>query len=116
MDDLQLSLNFKELTPEQVNKINECFNKLAEFMNTVWDKVNELVNPVLSALKEMIHKVKEAIKQFILATEEMVRVILRLPGYKRMANRERFEYYESISEGKSNNWRKAHGLVLRRRG
>lgn len=70
------------------------------------------------ALREICAKIVEAFKVVWEKIKKIVRTIYRiwrkLPGYKRKAKAEQLKYYQSISAGKSNNWRKMHGLPLAR--
>lgn len=77
-------------------------------------------NPV--SLMEEFKEVWERIKQFLLKLakkvvhffEQYVGILHRHPGNKRRAKAKMLTYFESISKGKSNNWRKVHGLHLAR--
>lgn len=74
---------------------------------------------------EALEQVKVALQNFkaavLRAWEALVKwarkiygVRHKLPGYKRKAKALMLKYYQSISGGKSNNWRKMHGLPLAR--
>lgn len=61
------------------------------------------------SIKNIFIKVWE---NFIKLCKRFVGIFYKLPGYKRMAKAKLLVYFESISGGKANNWRKVHGLHL----
>jgi hypothetical protein len=78
----------------QIEKLEKAFIKLSETFIKV---VNAIVK-VISSIVNWLHENKKYIV-----------------GYKRLMKMEKLRYYESISYGKSNNWRKIHGLCLIRK-
>jgi hypothetical protein len=93
----------KQLRQERAAEFREEIVGLAQAFN--------MAMAVLSkALGQIVQAIAPAIKSFCLLFKQ--RGIP--PGLKRWAKREELAHYESISEGKSNNWRKYHGLALRR--
>lgn len=75
----------------------------------------ELLKEAANVLNDIWEKIKAAINKFMEDMKEFAKILCRVPGYKRMARVNELNYYKSISKGKSNNWRKMHGLSLVRR-
>lgn len=80
---------------------------------------------MLNQAKEMVERIVHAwehFKQSLAALAQKVLsglqtwmgMIYKVPGYKRKAKAKLLTYYESVSMGKPNNWRRVHGLHLAR--
>lgn len=67
---------------------------------------------LFECIKSFIRKIIESVK---ILFKRLVQTLKSTPGLKRLIKRQQLEYYESISGDKSNNWRKVHGLPLRRK-
>lgn len=78
-----------QLTEEQ----KEAFKKAIEAFENVWESIKKVVSKLIDFIKSLYKN----------------------PLYRSLYKADRIKYYESISEGKSNNWRKAHGLSLIRK-
>lgn len=78
--------------------------EIKEVVLIIWNQIKEALEPVVKAIIN-------AVKYFVslLATGN------GMVGYKRLFKMDKLKEYEEMSEGKSNNWRKAHGLSVRRK-
>lgn len=74
---------------EQVKALKETCTKIFEALKAVWERIKKLAKTIWG-------------------------IWFKPPGYKRKAKAAQLRYYQSISAGKSNNWRKMHGLALAR--
>lgn len=74
---------------EQEKILKKFCAKVVEAFKAVWEKLKKLAKTIYG-------------------------IIFKLPGYKRKVKAAQLKYYQSISGGKSNNWRKMHGLPLAR--
>lgn len=72
---------------------------ILELYDKVWNAIKKIVEEIVEDFIENWNYIK---KHFLV-------------GCKRNLKIEQLEYYQSISKGKSNNWRKSHGLPLKRR-
>ncbi|UOQ47758.1 hypothetical protein MUN88_17140 [Gracilibacillus caseinilyticus] len=81
-----------------------------EIEEMVYQTVKDIWNQIKSLFQQVAEYCVNAIKSFI----EYVSNI-NFVGIKRELKRDELEYYESISDGKSNNWRKLHGLHIKRK-
>lgn len=80
-----------------------------EQAKAIADAITEKAKEVAEWIVETFNKIWEAIKKIV---KPLIAWLRKLPGYKRHFKREQLKYFESISSGKSNNWRKMHGLPL----
>lgn len=80
------------LTEEQINKFVDDFKKV---VNAVAKVIKEIVIPAFKNIFNWLYKNRKY-----------------LTGYKKLYKTQQLKYYESISAGKSNNWRKMHDLHL----
>lgn len=70
-------------------------------------EIIDIVKRVWEGIKSVIIRIWENLKKFI------IRFMANPPvGYKRFAKQHLLKIYEDASLGKSNNWRKIHGLHL----
>jgi|GEM_PF-4084290 len=69
---------------------------------------NETSN-IVEQIKEFFIKVVKALKT---ACTFMVNIVKLYIHHKKKMKK---EYYQSVSNGKSNNWRKVHGLPVKRK-
>lgn len=84
------------VTPEGQAANKDILKNFIEAFNEVWEKIKI---SFIKAMKWM---------------KKVFGIFFRLPGYKRLAKARQLAYYESVSSGKSNNWRKVYGLYLAR--
>ncbi|MCM3444367.1 hypothetical protein [Metabacillus halosaccharovorans] len=77
------------------------------------DEIKELF---IGKLKEVWEFVKSVVRDAAEYLAWVAEHIDQIPGYKRLYKQEYLDTCEALSEGKSNNWRKVHGLHLRRKG
>lgn len=84
----------KEYTEEEIREI----------VIRVWNRIKEALEPIVKA-------VVNAVKYFasLLVTGKGI------VGCKRLVKMDNLKEYEEMSAGRSNNWRKIHGLSLRRK-
>lgn len=82
------------VTPEGITAAQEQIKEAIQLINKVWEK-----------FKEAIHRAVNSLMVFM-------KTLFKFTGYKRMAKARLIQYCGSISGGKSNNWRKIHGLYL----
>lgn len=68
------------------------------------------------SIKEFIDNLKIVWEKIRVALIKVCKFIIGFMfnriGYKRLVKSELINYYKSISDGKSNNWRKVHGLSM----
>lgn len=88
------SVEVLNLSDEQIEQLRIIAEKCEEFVLKIWELVKKVVRTLANWLSQN--------------RKYMV-------GYKRLMKSEQHKYYESISYGKSNNWRKIHGLFLIRK-
>lgn len=95
MDDV-IVYKGKEYTREEVEEVIEMAKQM-------WDHIKSIAEEVMEYAKEII--------------TNFINHIRKNPpvGLKRLIKKEQLLTYEKESIGKSNNWRKIHGLHLRRR-
>lgn len=79
----------------------QALNKVIEYLKKVWQ-----------AIKEAILKVVE---QFKKCFRTWVESVAKVPKNQRDIVIKKFLYYGSIVAGKSNNWRRMHGIPMVRR-
>lgn len=75
-----------ELNQEQVEQFIQAFKEIKRVVLACWERIKKAVKTICG-------------------------LIYKLPGYKRLAKIKQLQYYQSISSGKSNNWRRNHGLA-----
>lgn len=66
----------------------------------------------INFFKKVCESITEFWRKFVKTAKRIIGIYYNLPGYKRYNKREEIRYYQSIAEGKSNNWRKLHGLPM----
>lgn len=99
MDDVVV-INNKEYSKADVER---CVDVIKDVWNRIKQAVSDVVNKVYEYVKHVIDVVKD--------------IVDNLPvGLKRYIKSGELDYFESIADGKSNNWLRMHGLPLRRKG
>ncbi|WP_117161450.1 hypothetical protein [Paraliobacillus sp. X-1268] len=99
MDNI-IEINGKEYTEDELREEVEHF---VVVVKKAWDTIVTFFENAIETIWEM-------------AMEYVEYLVNHTPvGYKRYFKMDKLKYYESISIGKSNNWRKAHGLSLKRK-
>lgn len=75
------------------------------------EKAREIVMKVWDNIKDFFNNLRETI---ISVVSKAISHLVNNPpvGYKRLIKASQLKEYEANSEGKSNNWRKIHGLPL----
>lgn len=73
----------------------------------------ELAKEIMAKIIEGVLSVYDTIKKIVI---NIAIILVNNPpvGFKRYLKSKQMEHFESISQGKSNNWRKVHGLALKR--
>lgn len=82
------------------------------------DEIREKVEYVVEMFKKAWNKIVDMVEKLVKAIARIYveYVFNHTPvGLKRYFKIDKLKYYQSISKGKSNNWRKSHGLPLKRR-
>jgi hypothetical protein len=72
------------------------------------EEVQEAISNLATAFRRAIHAIARGIKSFGVF---LYTVFSKVKQYRKQS---RIDKFEKMSEGKSNNWRKIHGLALRR--
>jgi hypothetical protein len=75
-----------EITQEQIKQFKQAFEEFKKAITIWWERIKKAVRYVYGLLQ-------------------------KLPGYKRKVKIKQLQYYQSISLGKTNNWRRNHGLA-----
>ncbi|WP_273129992.1 hypothetical protein [Bacillus weihaiensis] len=82
------------------------------------DDIRDLVSRAVDVARKVWNRIVDTLQNFAVNLGkylvELSKFLGEQPGYKRLYKQEYLDMCESMSEGKSNNWRKAHGLHLRR--
>ncbi|WP_337020030.1 hypothetical protein [Oceanobacillus massiliensis] len=81
---------------------DEDKEKLINAVKKVWNQIKEIVSNVVNAVIEIATQWIDYINNYTPV------------GYKRYLKMDQLKQSERISVGKSNNWRKIHGLSVRR--
>ncbi len=81
--------------------------KVKEF-SKVWDFLKKACDAIVKTIQEFWNSIKKLFKDW-------VEVLARIPKNKRDYQTQRLLYYGSIITGKSNNWRRMHGIQMVRR-
>ncbi|ERN54317.1 hypothetical protein [Alkalihalophilus marmarensis] len=106
-----------------MSKDNELDNNMSEVKHMINNENSEAAteeNVVVlrASIKKIWSKMKETISKFVERAYEIIKNIViyysKNPpvGYKRLIKKAELDYYNSIAEGRSNNWRRARGLPL----
>jgi hypothetical protein len=82
---LDISIN---ITPEQTEYLRIAAESLKKAIKQIWEHIKEI-------FKWFVQLIKKS----------------KVPGYIRLMKKDELAYYESIADGKSNNWRRLHGLL-----
>jgi uncharacterized protein YpuA (DUF1002 family) len=82
-------------TEKQIKQIQNVMTNMYTAFNKVAEAIVKVVVPSIRKFFNWLSNYK-----------------INLLGYKRLYKAKQLKYYESISTGKSNNWRKIHGLQL----
>ncbi|MEC1768295.1 hypothetical protein [Schinkia azotoformans] len=86
------------------DEINEVINKFKDAVVTVANVLNKIKDVIISV-------VQKAIEYF----KYIASIIHLVPGFRRLVKMDQLKQYEEMSVDKSNNWRRIHGLKVKRR-
>ncbi|WP_100408454.1 hypothetical protein [Bacillus solitudinis] len=94
--------------------MNEEFNLHTENSEEVVEKVQKAIKAAVRVWNDFKEWFTNIAKTIYERFKEIVAWISKNPpvGYKRLFKKAELDYYNSIAEGRSNNWRKARGLPL----
>lgn len=91
-------INGNEYTKDEVvEMVSEFASKIVE----VWNSLKDIIVNAIANIAEQL--------------ESYANYLTYQPGYRRIVKMDELKRYEEMSAGKSNNWRKIHGLHLIRR-
>jgi hypothetical protein len=97
-----IEINGRLYTRDEVeraaNIIKTAYRRFVEVVQTVWRSVLSCIHTVARRWNDYVKQDGQPI------------------GYKRLLKMDQIKSYEEMSVGKSNNWRKVHGLSLIRMG